>query len=306
MDTGTTSSIGPDTSLRALESTVLTAIALPKGTVEPARHACLVVLFGAEIGRRIELEGKDVVIGRASSADLQLDSDSVSRTHAVVSRTSSGFIVRDQESTNGTFVNDQPVRERALKDGDQVRIGRAMLKFLTSSNVEAQYHEEIYRLMTVDGLTQVYNRRYFQEAVEREFARSRRYQHPFVLVLLDIDHFKHINDRYGHQAGDTVLRKVGALLKTNIRTNDLAARIGGEEFAVILPETRGKGGHALAEKLRRIIAGETFVHGDDTIMATVSLGVAEFSAKLDSPEALIKLADERLYGAKNSGRNRVL
>src|SRR4051812_10872313 len=151
-----TSSVGPDTSLRALESTVLTAVTLPKGTVEPARHACLVVLFGAEIGRRIELEGKDIVIGRASSADLQLDSDSVSRTHAIISRTSRGFIVRDQESTNGTFVNDQPVRERALKDGDQIRIGRAMLKFLTSDNVEAQYHEEIYRLMTVDGLTQLY------------------------------------------------------------------------------------------------------------------------------------------------------
>jgi diguanylate cyclase (GGDEF)-like protein len=285
---------------------VLTAVALPKPAAEVARHACLVVIFGAEIGRRIELGEPDVVIGRASSADLQLDSDSVSRTHAIVSRTSLGFVVRDQDSTNGTFVNDQPVRERALKDGDQVRIGRAMLKFLTSDNVEAQYHEEIYRLMTVDGLTQLYNRRFFTESLEREFARSRRYGHPFVLVLLDIDHFKQINDRYGHQAGDTVLRKIGALLGTNIRTNDLAARIGGEEFALILPNTRGLGGHALAEKLRRIVAGETFVHGDDQVLATISLGVAEFSSKLEHSEALIKLADERLYAAKNSGRNRVL
>ncbi|MDB4977218.1 MAG: domain/GGDEF domain protein [Myxococcaceae bacterium] len=301
-----TSSVGPDTSLRALESTVLTAVNRPLGSVEPARHACLVVIFGAEIGRRIELDGKDVVIGRASSADLQLDSDSVSRTHAIVSRTMSGFIVRDQDSTNGTFVNDQPIRERALKDGDQIRIGRAMLKFLTSSNVEAQYHEEIYRLMTVDGLTQVYNRRYFQEAVEREFARSRRYQHPFVLALLDIDHFKQINDRYGHQAGDTVLRKIGSLLKANVRTNDLVARIGGEEFALILPETRALGGHALAEKLRRIIASESFCHGEDDIRATLSLGLTEFSAKHQSAEVMIKLADERLYAAKNAGRNRVM
>jgi two-component system, cell cycle response regulator len=290
----------------ALESTVLTAIALPEASTEPARHACLVVIFGAEIGRRIELGGNDVVIGRAGTADLQLDMDSVSRTHAIVSRRSRGFVVRDQESTNGTFVNDQPIRERALKDGDQIRIGRAMLKFLTSNNVEAQYHEEIYRLMTVDGLTQLYNRRYFQEALEREFARSRRYGHPFVLVLLDIDHFKLINDRYGHQAGDTVLRKVGTLLKANVRTNDLVARIGGEEFALILPETRGRGGHALAEKLRRIIAAETFHHDDDTIATTVSLGVAEFGTKLANSDALVKLADERLYNAKNSGRNRVL
>ena len=288
----------------ALESTVLTAVvAQPETNPEPAQHACLVVIFGAEIGRRIELHAKDVVIGRASTADLQLDMDSVSRTHAIVSRTSRGFIIRDQESTNGTIVNDQPIRERALKDGDQVRIGRAMLKFLTSNNVEAQYHEEIYRLMTIDGLTQLSNRRHFQESLDREFARSRRYAHPFVLVLVDSDHFKQINDRYGHQAGDTVLRRVGALLKANLRTNDLAARIGGEEFALILPETRGLGGHALAEKLRRIIAAERFTHGDDSLNATISLGVAEFSPKFVDPDALVKLADERLYAAKNSGRN---
>jgi two-component system cell cycle response regulator len=306
VDTGTTGALGTGAGLMALESTVLTAVvASPETSTEPARHACLVVIFGAEIGRRIELGSTEVVIGRASTAGLQLDMDSVSRTHAIVSRSSRGFIVRDQESTNGTFVNDQPVLERALKDGDQIRIGRAMLKFLTSNNVEAQYHEEIYRLMTVDGLTQLYNRRFFQESLEREFARSRRYGNPCVLVLLDLDHFKQINDRYGHQAGDTVLRKVSALLKANIRTNDLAARIGGEELALILPETRSAGGHALAEKLRRIIAAEVFIHGDDKLVATVSLGVAELNATVQSSDALIKLADERLYAAKNSGRNRV-
>jgi two-component system cell cycle response regulator len=289
----------------ALESTVLTQVTLPPTNREPAQHACLVVLFGAEIGRRIALEASDVVIGRTTSADLQLDNDSVSRTHAIVSRTSSGFVLRDQDSTNGTFVNDQPVRERALKDGDHIRIGRAMLKFLTSDNVEAQYHEEIYRLMTVDGLTQLYNRRYFLESLEREFARSKRYKNPFALVMVDVDHFKKINDRFGHQAGDTVLRRIGAVLKTKVRSNDLAARIGGEEFALILPETKQQGAIALADKLRRAVEAERITHDGESIRVTVSLGVAEFSRSYERSDALMKLADQRLYEAKHAGRNTV-
>jgi len=303
VDTGT---VGVDTGLTALESTVLTQLAPASSvTAEPARHACLVVLFGAEIGRRIALDGRDVVIGRAASNDLQLDNDSVSRTHAIVSRTPHGFVLRDQESTNGSFVNDQPVRERALKDGDQIRIGRAMLKFLTSDNVEAQYHEEIYRLMTLDGLTQLYNRRFFQESLEREIERSRRYKSPLVLVLADVDLFKQINDRYGHQAGDTVLRKIAVLLKSKVRTNDLVARIGGEEFAVLVPATRRQGGLALADKLRRTVANERFVHDGDTIPVSLSLGVAEYDAAMESSDTLVKQADERLYEAKHAGRNTV-
>jgi two-component system, cell cycle response regulator len=302
VDTGTA---GVDTGLVSLESTVLTAVALPPTSSEPAQHACLVVIFGAEIGRRIALEGTEVVVGRASTADLVLDSDSVSRTHAIVSRTSRGFVLRDQDSTNGTFVNDQPIRERALKDGDQIRIGRAMLKFLTSNNVEAQYHEEIYRLMTLDGLTELYNRRYFQEALERELTRSRRYHNPFVLVLVDIDHFKGINDRWGHQAGDTVLRRVAAAMKSKVRSNDLVARIGGEEFAVLLPETRQAGGVALAEKLRRVVEDERIHHEGNRIPVTISLGVAEFRPEMEHGDALVKEADARLYEAKHAGRNTV-
>ncbi|HEY6880609.1 MAG TPA: FHA domain-containing protein, partial [Polyangiales bacterium] len=136
MDQGSTT--GEHTGVIALESTVLTAT-LPEKT-EQAEAACLVILFGAEIGRRISLGDRDVVIGRASTNDLQIDAESVSRTHATITRSARGYVLRDQGSTNGTFVNDQPIRERMLKDGDQIRIGRAMLKFLTSANVEAQYH----------------------------------------------------------------------------------------------------------------------------------------------------------------------
>jgi len=301
-----TGTVGVDTGLTSLESTVLTQLAPASSpNNEPARVACLVVMFGAEIGRRVALEGRDVLIGRAASNDLMLDMDSVSRTHAIVSRTPHGFVLRDQESTNGSFVNDQQVRERALKDGDQIRIGRALLKFLTSDNVEAQYHEEIYRLMTLDGLTQLYNRRYFQESLERELERSRRYKSPLVLVLADVDLFKQINDRHGHQAGDTVLRKVATLMKANVRTNDLVARIGGEEFAMLVPGTRRMGGIALADKLRRAVESEPVAHDGVNIHVTISLGVAEHQDTMENSDALVKEADQRLYEAKRAGRNRV-
>jgi diguanylate cyclase (GGDEF)-like protein len=274
-------------------------------TKESTSAACLVVIVGAEIGKRVTLEQRDVILGRSSAADVQLDIDNVSRNHASIVRNTHGWVLRDLDSTNGTFVNELPIRERLLRDGDQIRIGRAMLKFLTSGNVEAQYHEEIYRLMTLDGLTQLHNRRAFQEALDREFARSKRYTHPFCLVLFDIDHFKRINDTHGHLAGDDVLRRVAGLVSTKVRTNDLVARVGGEEFALILPEADRLGGVALAEKLRRMVAAERFEHEGTVMPVTISLGVAEFNAGLESSAELYKAADDRLYDAKRSGRNLV-
>ena len=287
------------------DSTVVTAVSPNPLVQEVATAACLVVILGAEIGKRITLDDRDLTLGRASAADVQLDIDNVSRNHASVLRSGRGWVLRDLDSTNGTFVNEVPIRERLLRDGDQIRIGRAMLKFLTSNNVEAQYHEEIYRLMTLDGLTQLHNRRYFQEAIEREFARSQRYGHPFCLVLFDLDHFKQINDTHGHLAGDAVLRRVGSLVATKVRTNDIVARVGGEEFAVILPEADRMGGVALAEKLRKMIANERFEHEGTAIPVTISLGVAAFTPELASSGDLYKTADDRLYEAKRSGRNLV-
>jgi two-component system cell cycle response regulator len=287
------------------DSTVVTAVSPNPLTKEVNSAACLVVILGAEIGKRVTLGERDVVLGRSSGVDVQLDIDNVSRNHASIVRSAHGWVLRDLDSTNGTFVNELPIRERLLRDGDQIRIGRAMLKFLTSGNVEAQYHEEIYRLMTLDGLTQLHNRRAFQETLDREFSRSKRYGHPFSLVIFDIDHFKRINDAYGHLAGDDVLRRVAGLVSTKVRTNDFVARVGGEEFALILPEADRMGGVALAEKLRRIVQAERIEHEGKQIPVTISLGVAEFNASFASGSDLYKAADDRLYEAKRSGRNLV-
>lgn len=263
------------------------------------------MIVGPEVGRRITLDGAEYLLGRSSKADILLDMESASRHHATIVQTDRGFELRDQGSTNGTFVNDAQVKEHLLENGDSIRIGQAVLKFLTGSNVESQYYEEIYRLMTLDGLTQVNNKRYFEEALEREFSRSKRYKNPFALVCFDIDHFKKINETHGHLGGDEVLRRLASLLRSNVRTNDLIARVGGEEFAVLLPETDKPGAVAFAEKVRRLVERERFAYQEKVLRVTLSLGVGAFEESQRSADALLDATDKKLQEAKSTGRNRV-
>jgi two-component system cell cycle response regulator len=244
-------------------------------------------------------------IGRSSKNDLFLDQESISRHHARITFDGTKHWVADLNSTNGTFVNDEAIREQGLCDGDQLRVGRSILKFMTGENVEVAYHEEIYRLMTVDALTQVFNRRYFNEALEREVNRSRRYGRPLSLVAFDIDHFKRVNDTYGHLTGDNLLRQIVAAVKPRLRREDVFARTGGEEFGILLPEVGLDGGRTTAEKVRRIVEATPIKHEQQIIGCTVSLGVAALGADETTGEELYKRADGRLYEAKDAGRNRI-
>ncbi len=167
------------------------------------------------------------------------------------------------------------------------------------------YHEEIYRLTTTDGLTQVYNKRYFLETLEREVSRCHRYGRLLCLVMMDIDHFKKINDSFGHLAGDHVLKRVASAARSKIRREDIFARYGGEEFALILPEIETKGAVATAEKVRKIIEKQHFSFEDQDIPVTLSAGVASLGGSITDAQELIRVADVKLYEAKSSGRNRV-
>ena len=297
------------------DSTVVTVITkVPADS--PKREACLVVINGADLGKKYVLAQTSTVIGRSSKVDIQVDEDSISRSHAVIDNYGDTVIARDLESTNGTYVNDLPIREKRLIDGDQIKIGRTIFKFLSGSNIEAQYHDEIYRLTTTDGLTQIYNKRYFLKEMEREMSRSLRYERALSLVMCDIDHFKGINDTYGHLAGDHVLRQVAKRITVHIRRDDIFARYGGEEFALLLPEIPKAQGAKLAEKLRRLIESEAFHFDNISIPVTLSMGIADLAEYLAvthanpdpndiNPFQFIKLADDRLYEAKKSGRNRV-
>ena len=304
----------------AKDNTVITVIRPMPTQKTSARDACLVVINGVDLGKKYSLAQNSTVIGRSSKVDIQIDEESISRNHATIENDGESICIRDLKSTNGTYVNDDPINETTLRDGDQVKIGRTIFKFLSGSNVEASYHDEIYKLTTTDGLTQVFNKRYFLQQMELELSRCLRYQRDLSLVMLDIDHFKPVNDTYGHLAGDHILKQVAQRISGAIRRGDIFARYGGEEFILLLPEIDVTKAARTAEKIRKVIEAKPFTFDNVAIPVTLSLGVAdvkEYMARLSNngiqmteqdvdPFGFIKIADDRLYRAKESGRNRVV
>jgi diguanylate cyclase (GGDEF)-like protein len=270
-----------------------------------AKEACLVLIYGTDLGKKYNLEKPSIIIGRSPKSDIQVDQEAVSRNHAKIINNGKVLLVRDLGSTNGTFVNENAIEETELRDGDQIKIGRTIFKFLSGGNIENSYHEEIYRLTTIDGLTQVYNKRYFLECLERELSRSQRYGRDLSLIIFDIDHFKNINDAHGHLAGDHVLRQLADLVKCNIRREDFLARYGGEEFAVVLPEIDLSNASIMAEKVRKLIESCEITFDEATIPVTVSIGVATVVGSVTEALDLIRAADEKLLQAKEEGRNQV-
>jgi diguanylate cyclase (GGDEF)-like protein len=268
---------------------------------------CLVVIYApssSQLGKRFALADGNVRIGRGLENDVVLHSDSVSRRHALIEIRAGGYHLVDMHSTNGTYVNDELVDMHELDRGDQIKIGDTILKFLSGADLESQYHETIYRMTIMDGLTSIHNKRYFVEQLERELSRAVRHGRPLAVVMCDIDHFKAVNDEYGHLAGDHVLKEVAQLAKSRLRPDDVIARYGGEELALILPETDLGGGVLIADELRKMIATATFVFEDEDIDVTISCGVAQLDVGWSSYD-FVKAADEQLYAAKHAGRNRV-
>ncbi len=300
------------TSRKDEDETISTPVVRPTPQPIGRGEGCLVVIYGPDLGRRLGLGHRVFEIGRSSRCDLSLDQESVSRHHARITRGKKRgdipveYTIMDLGSTNGTYVNDRSITERALKDGDQIKIGRSILKFMSGDNIEASYHEEIYRLMTIDGLTELFNKRYFNEELERELQRATRYERPLSLLLFDIDLFKNINDKFGHVAGDAFLKQLAQAVKGRLRAQDVLARVGGEEFAVLLPEVDPEGAKITAEKIRAVVEATAFSFDGEKMPATISIGVSTNGPKLASPLSLYGAADAALYSAKATGRNRVV
>jgi two-component system cell cycle response regulator len=259
------------------------------------------------MGARYPLAESAFVVGRGEDCTIQIQDHSVSRRHARIEHGPDGYYVHDLQSTNGTFVNDHPVTDALLHDGDYLRVGNCIFRFLAGGNVEAEYHEEIYRLTIIDGLTQVHNQRYLVDFLDRELSRSARHQRPLALILFDIDRFKTINDELGHLGGDFTLRELAACVKQTVRREDLFARYGGEEFALVLVETTHEGAADVAERIRQSVEQHPFRFEEKPFALTISLGVAftPGDAALTAT-GLLRLADEKLYQAKRAGRNRVV
>jgi two-component system, cell cycle response regulator len=293
-----------------LEKTTETWVTAPRRPIPKASHAaCLVHIYptGPGMGTRYPLGLKSIVIGRGTDCDIRINDHSVSRRHARIEPSPDGYCADDLQSTNGTFVNNAPAVMLKLNDGDYLRVGNCIYRYLEGGNVESEYHEEIYRLTIVDALTETHNKRYLMEFLDRELSRSARYQRPLALILFDIDLFKTINDEFGHLGGDFTLRELANRVRSVIRKEELLARYGGEEFVVVLPETSIEGATKLAERIREIVAGHSFQFESKQVQVTVSLGIALTRGdEALTPGELIRQADEKLYQAKRSGRNRVV
>lgn len=269
----------------------------------------LIQISGRETGQTYRLSGELMKIGRDPACAIALDDPHISRLHAEIGIKASGDVyLRDIGSTNGVFVNGKRVTEHTLTEGDKILIGtRLYFKFAYQDAVDQKYQQNLFQAANNDSLTQLYNKKYFLDVLAKEFSFSRRDKQPLSLLMVDIDHFKAVNDTYGHLAGDQVLKAVGQTLVKSLRLENVACRYGGEEFGVILRNVSGELAHTVAERLRLAIAAEVVTFKDKKISISVSVGVATlFSENFATFEDLLQRADEFLYEAKAAGRNRTV
>lgn len=269
------------------------------------RTAAFIVIGGRAFGRSFTLEEEETMIGRAPECGIRLDDDGISRGHAKVVRADDEWIVIDLQSTNGTYHDGERIQIHTLEDGDKVQVGLGtILRFQYQDVMDERYQRSMYESKTRDALTEAYNRGYFMEAIERECAYAQRHGQTLSLLMFDIDHFKRVNDTYGHSAGDVALKLVAGAVANAVRKEDIFARYGGEEFAVLLRDTSSEMAFILAERIRRSIEKLEIEHDGRRIPCTVSIGISSTSSRLTRSSELIDAADERLYRAKGGGRNR--
>jgi len=298
---------------RAADTHEQTWTAVPRLAGATEKHAFLLVLAGPQFGDIFPLaSGRELVIGRREDSDVQIRDDGVSRRHATIEVRGEGAILKDLGSANGTYVDGKRTPEAGLVDGARVHIGgQTTLKFLWADELDARYQMRLAEGALQDPLTGLYNRRHLEERLGSELAASERHGRPVSLLMVDVDHFKGINDQHGHVAGDEALKMVAFVLRGAVRKEDVLARYGGEEFVVVARETALDGAKSLAERIRRAVEKSRCAwQGQDlgvtvSIGVTVSVGLAEFVPGRTERE-LIEAADRALYLAKQGGRNRVV
>jgi two-component system cell cycle response regulator len=267
-----------------------------------------IVLAGSNLGKMFKVDAEEVIIGRSSDARIRLDDDGISRKHARVFSESGELWIEDLKSANGTIINGQRADRQKLRDGDKIQVGATtILKFTYHDELDDHFQQRMYDAALQDGLTRAFNKRHFLDRLALEVAYARRHSAPLSLLMLDVDHFKQVNDRYGHLAGDQVLVQLAQIIEAQRRQEDLFARYGGEEFAVLCRGVSLGAALMMAERVRGIVEATSFEHQGRRMPVTVSIGVAVHSAAAaDGPTQLVADADAALYGAKRGGRNRVV
>ncbi len=266
--------------------------------------ARVVVIHGENLGAQIEIGDKPVVVGRSVACDLQIPHASVSRQHCRIVFEREQYVLEDLGSTNQTLVNEEPATRIELHDGDQIAVGDAVLKFMRRESLEDRYHQAMVERATVDNLTGLPNRRVWREALERAVVLAQSGP-PLSLAFVDLDHFKRINDELGHLAGDDVLRAVATVIRNALLAGFTAGRLGGEEFAVILPNTTLQKAIDYSEALRRAIEALQPETAGVPRRITTSIGVVQWRVGFQTSAEFMRAADAELFRAKAAGRNRV-
>jgi diguanylate cyclase (GGDEF)-like protein len=298
-----------------LEKTICDRKLVPPESAEPQaeQSILLTVIAGSEIdfGKHFVLEKKRSVLGREKVNDIALNDGKVSKVHCEISVIRSGkgvdqIYLLDLDSTNGTFINGDAVIQAPLRGGDKVQVGDTILQLSFSDEIEREYHAKLFDFAARDALTGMYNKRFILNELENYCRIARRSSRAFSIIMIDIDDFKNINDRYGHLSGDEYLKRFAGLIHASLRDQDIAGRVGGEEFLIILPETAIDGALQLAVRIRKRVEEFVMEHQGSKIRTTISAGVCQYECKLKDTGEFLELADQALYEAKRSEKNKVM
>jgi two-component system cell cycle response regulator len=294
----------------------------PQPRAAHERRPALVFKRGEQLAAPIPLERDAVTLGRALEADVRVNDARASRLHARIltgrdpETGAAVYRVADLGSTNGTLLNGEPVTESVIRDGDKLTIGEHLIRFELLDDIDREFQRHIHRLLAHDELTGLLTSKSFFTELRRESARAAQDKRQFCVLMMDLDHFKRVNDTYGHLVGSQTLEDVGQLITRALRAGDVAARFGGEEFAAFLLDADCAQALVAAERVRRAVGSHDFPAsrrgattssdgGDATFRITISIGVAAFPEDARDPIELVELADTALYHAKHQGRNRV-
>jgi two-component system, cell cycle response regulator len=270
----------------------------------------ILIVQGVDRGESFQISKSPLILGRGDTCDYVIRDDGISRVHAQIIKDIQGqYIIEDLESTNGLFLADKRIKRHVFREGDKILMGRrTILKFVLQDALDQDYQRQMYESAVKDGLTGIYNRKHFDERIHSELSFAKRHKTSLSILLFDLDHFKDLNDTYGHQMGDMVLTDVASCVSQTLREEDFFARYGGEEFVILARDIGETGAHALSERIRQIIQDKKFVTEEGIrVLVTMSIGTATLlSGKCITIEEMIRAADKNLYIAKENGRNKVV
>lgn len=271
------------------------------------KSACLLVVGGELNGEIFDLKDGETSFGRGNDNTYPMDFRGISRKHFAVHMAENQAIIEDLGSSNGTFLNNARLDvPTTLLKGDIIKVGSVAFKYIPAGDPERLTYEKLQRVANTDGLTGCFNKTYFNTALDTQVKKTHITSQPLSLIIFDLDHFKHLNDNFGHDAGDFVLKEMAALIRSNgVREGDVFARYGGEEFVVLLPKTTLKQAFEIAERLRKLVEDYPFMYDGNRLPVTASIGVADFRQGVQTGTDLFKRADKAVYDSKNAGRNQV-